>query len=184
MDSNRPDSAPATLGDVRHLRRNTRGAILTAGLAMLCFVGGVVIAVSSINHERSKRLQTVSQVIDLFCNTDNGQDQLLATLVSSSIHGSGDGFGAGLDPSTLSPFTVRVLDSIQEVTERTQGQGVPPEFRRVLKELRDLLPCETLVRNYLNGESVAQLLSAVELPASSDPVEQTGEAVRNGVRSH
>lgn len=114
----------------------------------------IVQHVNAIENEREARINNFSEFIDENCETNNEQDQLLATLVAVSISGN-NSFGEGLDPDQLSDFDLAVLDSIRQIQKQAQEDGpsvLQSVFLRKLKELRDLQPCAEAVAAYITGE--------------------------------
>jgi hypothetical protein len=83
---------------------------------------------ATIEAERDARVEITADVIRRTCETDNKQDDLLATLVAVSI--------ADVDPKALSDADLRGLRI----------------FRQSLRELRNTPNCEKRVADFLDPE--------------------------------
>lgn len=136
-------------------RTSTR---LLAALVVVFAVsaGTTVYLLHKSNAERNARVQTVSQILQSGCATDNGQDKLLARLVAASLSQQGGSFGEGIDPSTLTPFDLQVLATIAKVSAATQTP-LTDKFRHVLHKLRNLTDCSAVVQAYLNGDPLSSV---------------------------
>lgn len=137
-------------------------AVIVAGLLWLGGTGYAIYknaqAIDQITAERSTRINTVAQILDQGCSTDNGQDKLLAKLIAASLSQTG-GFGEGIDPSTLTPFDLQVLATIAKVTAAQPQSPLTDKFRHILHKLRHLTDCTAIVDAYLNGTDIPNLAS-------------------------
>lgn len=137
-------------------------------------------AIAQANAERAARVDTVSQVIRLECDTNNGQDKLLARLIQASIASSGTSFGENVDPSTLTAFDRAVLATIAKVAASGDDADLTDKFRRVLAKLRDLTPCDSIVASYLAGDPLT--IDADPPNGSEASANAVGNAIRRGLR--
>lgn len=130
-------------------------------------------AIDTANAERAARSATVAQVIDFGCSTDNGQDRLLAKLVAASIDPQQGAFGDGVDPNTLTPFDLQVLATIAKVSAAQPTNPLTRKFKHVLKKLRDLTDCDSLVSSYLAGAPII---------TQPDALDRVAHAVAHGTK--
>lgn len=165
------------------LERAFRTMIVGAAVFAVTFGVCIVLIVNAQNDteaETQQRRATVADLIDLGCNTDNGQDLLLAGLVQASIDESAGNFGSQVAPGELNAFDVQVLHSIEKISA-TQPTHLTRKFERVLAKLRDLAPCDKLVAAFLAGEPIETDPNA--LTDGKSPAEEVGEGVANGLGS-
>jgi hypothetical protein len=85
---------------------------------------------AAIEAERASRVESVTSVIHLFCNTNNEQDAILAGLINVSLAASE---GRDLNP------------------QQEEGLAV---FQAAADDLKKGLPCETIVERYLDGKPI------------------------------
>lgn len=159
-----PDSEEKTLEDrVRFALRAMIVAIIifTAGSAIGFFkteqaINSTNDAIDQINAERDARIDTVSQIIDQNCNTNNSQDQLLANLLTVALNADA-AFGENVDPNQLTDFDLKIQAAISKI-QRLQQAGPPSPveqaFQKQIDTLKDLTPCQTLVALYIAGKPI------------------------------
>lgn len=120
--------------------------------------------VTQIQAERHSRVDTISDVIEQTCNTNNSQDQLLASLLSVSINSQGN-FGSSVNQRKLTNFQRDVLGAVVAI-QRLQAQGPPSTiqqaFTEKIKTLRDLTPCQKLVALYVSGDPIPTNADALD----------------------
>jgi hypothetical protein len=111
-------------------------------------------AVAQAEAERAARAQSVAGALLLDCDTNNAQDQLLASLVRASLRNGK--FGEDLDTSRLTAFDLTVLASIARIQAASgNASALPHVFRRKLHQLEDLTPCQReIVDRFLAGEPI------------------------------
>jgi hypothetical protein len=85
---------------------------------------------AAIEAERASRVEAVTSVIQLFCNTNNEQDTILAGLINVSL--------AASEGRDLTP-------------QQEEGLAV---FQAAADDLRKGLPCATIVERYLDGKPI------------------------------
>jgi hypothetical protein len=109
--------------------------------------------VDDIEAERQDRIQNMAGIIDDNCETNNEQDQLLATLVAVSISGNSS-FGDGIDRTQLTEFEAQVLAAINKVQslQGDQRDVLTSVFEKKLADLRDLTDCAEAVSRFIAGD--------------------------------
>jgi hypothetical protein len=104
---------PATEGaqaQIDEIRKQVHHGLVAMAVAGTLFLAAVVLFLVTADKERQTRIETVSGVIELFCDINNEQDSTLASLVDVSA--SGASFGAGVDPAKLTDFDREVIASL------------------------------------------------------------------------
>lgn len=113
-------------------------------------------AVDAINGETDARRAAFSETIDTFCDENNRQDRLLAQVLSVAVNETPP-FGAGINPDNLSPFDLRVIATIARIQNLSVSGPPSPlqtKLEEQIRELKDLTPCEVLVKLYLAGQPI------------------------------
>jgi hypothetical protein len=148
------------------LPRYWKYAVLISGaLACAALVLGPVLF-KKITDERTKRIDTVSQIVEQGCVTDNNQDLLLANLLTASLNPEQQ-FGEGIPAGELTAFDVQVIDSIARISELSAadaGNEMTATFEQARDELLDTVDCDQLVAAYRNAGELPDVAPA-ELPA-------------------
>lgn len=131
------------------------GSITGVVLALCAFA-----VIEIIGNERADRVAANAEVIELTCERNNAQDELLGELVSVSQ--GGDTFGSNIDPADLTEQDIAILTSIAKV-QKLAKEAPQTEQQKIFEDAEDRLThppdCAAIKSRYLSGEPLDSIPS-------------------------